>query len=259
MDKAKWGNMFTAIELTKLYQAGELDQLFKKMGGSINPTTLLASANDTSVFKYGDDQVIKVVPKNIRFFKHFGRHNSGGDFKKYINRMDPYFLPVEDILYEDENIFAYTQKKCKVIESKRINKRVVREVFQLVQFMLANNVLLTDLAPHNLGISGKRCVVFDYHGLHRLTKDGKIKRPDWWRRLARNLTRFMCSLYGAHKRAEYSALMQNCDEKVVRKMENDPEIPRVFSKMIRYLFVHENNASIETVCTHLENCITHLK
>ena len=133
------------------------------------------------------------------------------------------------------------------------------DVFRLVQFMLVNNVLLTDLAPHNIGMIHKKVVVFDYHGLHRLTKDGEINREDWWRRLARNLTRFVCSLEGAHKRTEFSTLMQNCTESVVKKMETDSTIPKEFSAMIRYLYTTQNNVSIDTLCDHLEKCINVIK
>jgi hypothetical protein len=255
---SKMAKMFTSVELSRLFSQGQLNNLFKKHGDIINPSNLLASAGDASVFNYeknGIKYVAKIAPKNIRFFKHFGKGYKAADFKKYINRLTPYFLPVEEILYEDENIFVYTQKKCKIITSDKINKKVVLDVFRLVQFMLINNVLLTDLAPHNLGIIDKKVVIFDYHGLHRFTKDGEIKRVDWWRRLVRNLTRFVSAMSSAHKRAEYSLLMQDCNKKVIAKMELDPEIPKSFTTMVKYLSTAQNNTTIETVCTYLENCI----
>ena len=261
--RKQFAKMFVSVELSRLFKAGQMDDLFRKYGAIINPDNLVAGGGDTSVFKYevaGKDYVVKVVPKNIRFFKHFG-HGHGHDakdFKKYINRLDPYFLPVEDILYEDDNLFAYTQRKCKIIESKRIDKKVVVDIFRLVQFMLINDILLTDLAPHNLGVDGKHVVVFDYHGLHRLKKDGVIKRADWWRRLARNLTRFVCGLTSQHKRAEYSLLMQDCNENVLKKMDADADIPKVFTSLIRYLMKEQGNATIENVCTYIEECIKHL-
>jgi hypothetical protein len=261
-EKKKLGKMFSSLELMKLYKAGQLDRMMKELDNIINPNNLIVSANDTSVFHYeknAEKYVCKVTPKTLRFFKHFGTNHSAKDFKKYINRLNPFFLPVEDILYEDENIFVYTQRKCSVIKSKKITKKIVIDVLRLVQFMLINNVLLTDLAPHNLGLIHKKIVVFDYHGLHRLMKNDKIKRVNWWRRLARNLTRFMCSLEGAHKRAEFSTLMQDCTASVVKKMESDTTIPKEFSSMIRYLYTFQNNVSIEKLCEHLEKCINAIK
>jgi hypothetical protein len=254
--------MFKSLELTRLFEVGQMEQLFRKCGHIINPEHLIASSNDTSVFDYfsnGEKCVAKVVPKNIRFFKHFGQHNNAKDFKKYINRLHPYFLPVEEILFEDENLFVYTQKKCKIITSDRISAKVVIEIFRLVQFMLINDILLTDIAPHNLGLTGKHVVVFDYHGLHRLKKNGIIKENDWWRRIVRNLVRFVCGLESKHKRAEYSALMQNCDENVLRKLEHDPEIPKPLSALIRYVMLKQAHSAIDTTCAHLEACINYLK
>ena len=261
-DRKKLNKMFNSIELSRLYKGGELNRFFSKFGNIFNPDTLIASGGDTTVFRYeqnGTKLVAKIVPKNIRFFKHFGKNNSAKDFKKYINRLEPYFLPVEEILYEDENVFVYTQQKCSLIESDKINKKVVIDVFRLIQFMLINDILLTDLAPHNLGIIHKHVVVFDYHGLHRLTRDGAIKREDWWRRLVRNLTRFTCGLYNPKKRPEYSALMQNCDQNVVKKMESDPDIPPVFTTLVKYLMEERNNGSLEKICELIENCIRFIK
>jgi len=259
--KRQLGKLFKSDELMKLYQVGQMDTLFQKLGHIINPTNLIATANDTSVFRYDKDgkkYVVKVTPKNLRFFKHFGHDHSAKDFKKYINRLDPYFLPVDEILYEDENIFVYSQEKCTVIKTDKINRKVVAEVLRLVQFMLVNDILLTDLAPHNLGLIHHHVVVFDYHGLHRLTQDGSIKRVNWWRRLLRNLTRFISALHGAHKRAEYSALMQNCTDSVVKQIEEDQAIPKPYSQLVRYLFTEQNRASIPQICEYLENTINEI-
>ena len=261
--RKNYGEMFKAVELNRLFNGGQLDGLLRKFNTQLTMENLIACGGDVTVFKYmGKDNkkhVAKIVPKNIRFFDHFGDGNSAKDFKKCINRLDPYFLPVEEILYEDDNVFVYTQRKCKLIESKRITRKVVIDVLRLVQFMFVNDILLTDLAPHNLGIINKHVVVFDYHGLHRLTKNGELKRCDWWRRLARNLTRFITGLCCPHERPAYSLLMQNCDEKVIKKMNNDTSIPKCFTGLVQYLMVEENTASIEKICQYLEECITFIK
>ena len=253
--------LFKNIELSRLYKFGLMTHFFKKYGHLTTQKTLLATGGDTTVFNYVTDKdgkeslVLKIVPKNIRFFKHFGKNHSAKDFKKYINRLQPYFIPVEEIIYEDENFFAYTQRKCHLITSDKISHNVVVDLFKLIQFMLVNDILLTDLAPHNLGLIKKQLVVFDYHGLHRLTEHGVIKRQDWWRRLIRNLTRFICGLYCPHQRAEYSLLMQDCTTDVVRKLSNDSHIPKEFSKLVEYVMKEQENTSIPKLCEHLESCI----
>jgi hypothetical protein len=255
-------NMFKSMELVRLHNGGHLDPMLKKLHNIVDQSNLLACGGDVSVFHHqvnGEKRVVKVVPKSIRFFKHFGKGHSAKDFEKYINRLDPYFLPVDGILYEDDNVFVYAQKECKLIESKRINKTVVMDVFRLLQFMLVNDVLLTDLAPHNLGLVKGRVVVFDYHGLHRLTKNGVVKHTNWWRRLSRNLVRFVCGLYNPHKRPEYSLLMQNCDQSVIKKMESDSDIPKPLTSMIKYFMSQQNDISINKVCAYLEQCLNYVK
>ena len=254
-EASRW---FKCPELSSLYQHGQMDTFLEKYRTLINSKTFLVSGGDVSVFKYQKDHVLKVAPKTLRFFKHFGKHRSGKDFKKYINRLSPYFIPVEEILYENEYFFVYQQQKCHLIESNRIDAKVVIDVFRLIQFMLVNDILLTDLAPHNMGLMKGHVVVFDYHGLHRLTEDGKIKRPDWWRRLARNLTRFICGFYCPKKRAIYSQLMQDCDEKVIQKLSNEPEIPKCFVQLVEYMKTHQDQSKVEEVCEHLEKVIKYL-
>jgi hypothetical protein len=258
----KLTKMFSSLELLRLYEYGQLNKMLEQLGSLINPKTFETSGGDVSVFNYNKDgqkYVIKIAPKNIRFFRHFGRgDHSAIDFQKYINRLEPFFVPVEEIMYEDENIFVYTQKKCKVVESSRINKKTVIDVFRLVQFMLINDIILTDLAPHNLGLYQGHVVVFDYHGLHRLTENGAIKEIDWWKRLVRNLTRFICGLYNQRKRPLYSDLMQNCDARVIKKMEDDAFFPSEFINFIKFVMIEGRNAKIETMCEYLQGCIDYI-
>lgn len=178
---------------------------------------------------------------------------------KCINELSPFFLPVEEILYDDNNFFVYRQKKCQMIASKKIDATIVIDVFKLIQFMLINKILLTDLAPHNLGIIKGHAVVFDYHGLHRFAVDGRIKRPFWWRRLSRNLTRFICGLYCPKKRSIYSELMQDCNANAIKQMSADRDLPKCFVTLIDYLMKNNERAKIPEVCQHLENVIKHIQ
>lgn len=254
--------MFSSLELLRLYEYGQMNKMFEKLGSLVNLKTLLTTGGDVSVFNYekeGQKYVIKLAPKNLRFFRHFGRGDHlATDFQKYINRLEPFFVPVEEIMYEDENFFVYTQKKCKVIESSKINKKVAIDVFRLVQFMLINDILLTDLAPHNLGLLNGHVCVFDYHGLHRMTENGVIKEANWWQRLVRNLTRFMCGVYNPRKRPLYSDLMQNCDSRVVTKMESESFFPQDFINFVKYVMIEGRNAKTVTMCEYLQGCIDYI-
>lgn len=252
------GDFFKCPDLRHLYSSGKLDHVIKQFGNLINNQTLIANGGDASVFDYHNgESVLKLVPKTIRFFQHFGNKGptSANEFQKYINHLDPFFLPVDEILYEDDNVFIYTQRKCQLLNTKTINTGVVIDVFRLIQFMLLSDILLTDLAPHNLGIYKDHVLVFDYHGLHRLKKNGQIKRTNWWRRLARNLTRFICCIYVPDRRKEFAQLMQNCNSNTIAKFENEPQMPISFVELLKYLSNQQNRVIIDQVYEYLELCI----
>jgi len=252
--------LFNSPELASFYRKEALDEVLHQLRKEINTKTLIGSGGDASVFGSADGRyVIKLCTKKIRYFKHFGKRGQATEFQKHINGLDPFFVPVEEIMYEDRNIFVYKQKRCDIITSQDIDLQVVVDVFRLVQFMLINDILLTDLAPHNLGLLDGHIVAFDYHGLHRLKKKGQIKRANWWKRVARNLTRFICAYCVPDKRKDYAKLMQNCNSSAVKKLENEKDLPRSFGRLIRYLLEHKNKASIDRIVDLLEQCISDLK
>ena len=254
------GKLFNSRELFRLHEKGELDEILKIFRHTINGDTLLGSGGDASVFRCDDDQyVLKLCSKQIRYFKHFAKRGSASKFLTHINKLHPFFVPVEEILYEDKNVFIYRQKRCEIVRHKDITKQVVIDVFKLVQFMLINNILLTDLAPHNLGIVDGQVKVFDYHGLHPLKKKGSIKRKYWWKRIVRNLTRFICGLYVPHKRTEYARLMQNCNQLTIKKLNGDPHVPQSFIDLIKYLESYRNKVSVDKVVYLLGECVSHIK
>jgi len=260
MSNSQISKMFNSPELASLYKKGELDRVLNRFHDEINTKTLVGSGGDASVFSCEDeDAVIKLCTKQIRYFKHFGKKGSAMGFQKHINSLDPFFVPVEKILYEDKNVFLYKQRKCGIITSKEITQQVVIDVFRLVQFMLINGILLTDLAPHNLGLLDGQVVVFDYHGLHRLKKKGQIKREYWWKRIARNLTRFICGYLIPDKRKEYANLMQNCNQEAIRKLEREAGLPVSFALLIKYLESHRNKVNLDQVIDLIEDTITDIK
>jgi hypothetical protein len=255
--------MFKSVELAHLEETGQLRVLMSKFRG-FTSGKLIASGGDATVFDYDGGCVAKICSKKIRYFKHFGSNNSAESFKRHINELYPFFLPVVDILYEDLNVFVYTQKKCQMLNTKSIDNSIVIDILRLIQFMIINNVILTDLAPHNLGlinINGQlQTIIFDYHGLHPLSDEsGDIKRAGWWRRLARNMTRFVSALYVPEKRKHYGALMQNCDSIVLLELQNEKSIPVSFTNLLTYLSTYQNKAEIDQICLHIDLCVEDLK
>jgi hypothetical protein len=252
--------LFHSADLIALYKKGDLDHVLRKFKKEIHKDNLIGGGGDASVFSYnGGKQVLKICRKNIRYFKKC-EDKKAKYFKDHINTLTPYFLSVDDILYEDNNVFVYTQPKCKLMKTKDINHNMVIDIFELVKFMLERNIIMTDLAPHNMGIHNGHVVTFDYHGLHPLKKDGyKIKRKNWWRRVARNLTRFMCYIYASGKRRFYANMMQDCNDKVIGKFRESNSLPACFADLLEYFNTKHNEASTDHVCELLQKCITQIE
>lgn len=233
-----------------------MDSFLNQYGQFIKETNLLSAGGSASVFNYGKDHVLKVCSKGIRYFSHFSATASARDFAKHINSLSEYFLPVEEILYEDDFMFAYSQKRVQILTNHDINKQVVLDVFKFVKFMLENDTIVSDLAAHNLTVHNGHAVVFDYHGLHRLkVVNGTIKRSDWWQRIARNLTRFITSLYIPDKRSNFSVLMQDCDDFAIAQLKKQSSLPPAFVELIEHMYVNKEASSISTICTLLDACI----
>jgi len=257
-------SLFNSKGLKSLYKNGQLDKVLDLFKEKINKKTLLATGNDASVFVYNEGkQVLKLCLKDIRYFnKYKGKsgRNSAQRFQKHINSLKPFLIPVEEILYEDENVFVYTQNMCEKLNKKIITPNTVVRVFQFVQFMLKKNFLLTDIAPHNLGLYDDHIIAFDYHGLHPLKQpNGLIKRVNWWKRIMKNLARYLCYIYSARRRKQYALLMHDFTKGILEKFRTDDALPGCFLELLEYMLEKQNKADINKVCEMLETCIKDIK
>jgi len=255
MSKSK---LFNCEELAQYYKEGHLDDLLKRFDKEINSRTLIGAGNDASAFRYGTDQVLKLTTKNIKWFKHFGNGASDAkEFQKHINSLKPYFAPIDKILYEDDRVFIYVQRKCQVIDKSHISSSEAIGMFKFVKFMIENDVLMTDLAPHNLGTINGQLVSFDFHGLGPLSNgDGKFRKSGWWRRLARNLARFMAAVYVPKDMKKYGEMFQNCTTKTIQKIKQDSNLPKSFGNLVEYMSDNLDNAEVDTVVKLLAYCIS---
>lgn len=253
--------LFHSQRLLKLYQQGKLDDVLEKFSDEINEETFIAAGSDSSSFSYKKgQQVLKLCIKDIGYFKRYGTGLMGltesQQFKEHINSLMNFFVPIEEILYEDNNVFVYTQNHCQLLKKDKVSPRIVIGIFQMVQFMLKKNILATDIAPHNLGLLNDNIVLFDYHGLHPLKRlDGRIKRHQWWGRLIRNLTRYMSYIYAPQKTAKYAQLMQYVDDNTIKKLRDDQLLPFTYLQLIEYLSINDTKVSIEKIFDLLQDCI----
>ena len=168
-----------------------------------------------------------------------GNPTQAQQFKEHINSYSSirgFLVPIEEILYEDENVFIYTQKRCQLLKKDSISPRIVIGVIQMIQFMLRKNILVTDISPHNLGLLKGQVVLFDYHGLHPFQRrDGTIKRRKWCGRILRNLARYLSYIYAPEKIAEYTQLMQSVDHQTIKKLKSDGLLPSSFIRLAIYV------------------------
>lgn len=247
-------DLWSCKELLHLYENGKLDELLLLFKDKINRNSLMGKGNEASVFQSDDpEQVIKVCPKSISYFRNYG-HNPK-QFRDKINSLMPYFAPIGEVLYEDDKVFVYTQSKCQLLGKHDIPPEIVAGFFQLIEFLFRQNLLLTDLPPQNVGVLGGYVIIFDYHGLGPFRDEkGVIQHKEWWRRLFRNLTRFISFSYAPNKRKEYAELMQNYNPNVLKVFIKDNKLPRSFIELIKYVSENQEKVRNDQLCQLLRNC-----
>ncbi len=254
-------DLFHSDKLLKYYKQGKLDDVLKRFKKYINKDEFLGAGGDASGFRYNDGkEVLKICMKDICYFKRnlLYANNQGQQFKNHINKLSPYFLPINEILFEDSEVLVYTQNFCKRLEKDRITPEVSATVFQMVRFMICNDALSTDIAPHNLGIYKNRLVLFDYHGLHPILRNGSLPGKKWWGRLIRNLTRYMSYIYAPDRIDEYVRLMKNFNEKHYKKIIKEGLLPKCYIDLLQYLMELEGGESIDELVDLLGDCIKNL-
>lgn len=173
--------------LKELYNEGKLDSVLKKYNKLINKDSLIGTGTQVCCFstKY-KRKVIKLCPKKIRFYTE----PKFGSFKKEINSMTPFFTDVLDIIYEDDNIFIYTQYAChKIKHSKVHDPYVMLSITLLIIAMLKFDKIVTDIGPHNIGVYHRNISIFDCHGLQKVSNI--MHMDNWHTRLLINLQKYI--------------------------------------------------------------------
>ena len=243
--------------LILLYKEGKLDRVLKRFKSEISEKNFMGAGTHVATYRYkGGHQVLKLCPKNIPYFQHFPlqltSRSHAQQFKKHINVLSPYLSPVRDILYEDEIVFIYTQDTCRRFDISDMTPKILLKILKTVNFLIKNNLLLTDLAPNNFGFLGDDIVLFDYHDLQPLTDDGRQLKTSWWRGIMKNLTRYTSALYAPQKSLKYERLMEDFTETIIAKFNKDNLLPSWFIKILQYILIDRDDVS-EVQIYHLIN------
>ncbi len=146
--------------LKELYKNGHLKHVLRVYGKYLNKKSLVGYGTQVCCFKIEDKRiVVKLCPKKIKFFSI----KSFTSFKDEINSFNPFFIPVIDILYDDENVFIYRQNICQKIN--RTTEYITLHVILLVIIMLLRGKIVTDISFNNIGMYHRNVGLFDCHGL----------------------------------------------------------------------------------------------
>lgn len=235
-------NIFRNEKLDKMHEKGKLKPMLNLLNNQINTKTWLGSGAEAAAFINGH-QVIKVCPKKIQYFKEY-KHLSADLFQIQVNKLKPFLVPINNILYEDDHIFVYSQDKCQLL--KDVNYRspfIAISFMQLIIYMLETNQLISDIGAHNLGLLNEHLVVFDYHGLHPITRNGLIRRKRWWKRPIINLTNFVSyiNLEGSNFYHQYDNFLTSLDE-----CKNNRDLKVLIKLLYECLKIMINDANLSS-------------
>jgi hypothetical protein len=187
-------NSLFGIRLKELHKKGKLKSMLSasfKYSNIINEDTFLGSGDDATAFMCPNKKnVLKICCKTIGFFSYFPKAN-GKDFAKLSQKLNPYLLPVLDVLYEDDYVMVYTQPVCQKFDKSLLTRTMVIDILNIEIGFLKLNVW-TSASRHNLGVYDGRAVVFDYHDLRPLEVNKKsLEKSAWWSRSFRHLIKFV--------------------------------------------------------------------
>lgn len=106
--------------------------------------------------------VYKLSPVDIGYFKT-RKNNKPVDLMKDSKKMNYFYIPIENIIYEDKNVFLYSQKYIKKLEV--LNPYCILSIVMIIYKMITEDLLCTDIGIHNLGYDGENVLLFDLQGI----------------------------------------------------------------------------------------------
>jgi hypothetical protein len=221
-------SMFKSKHLKSLHEKGKLNNILKHFGECINKQNFIGAGGDASAFKYNELEVIKVCSKNINYFNYFNKNAKV--MKHKIDTLQPYFLPMNDVLYDGKNIIIYTQNICEIVCWDQLTKEMVQNIFKIVLLTIKHDLYI-NMSKHNLAIFDDKLCVFDYHGMKSINWK---KKDNWWNRCMRHLTKYISHIYNCENRNKYNTYMKKYNVKVYKKFQKDNLLPPCFMHLLKY-------------------------
>jgi hypothetical protein len=180
--------------LKSLYKKGKLKAALSasfKYSHIMNLESFLGFGDYATAFMCPDRKyVLKLCCKTIGFFAYFP-WSKARKFAKFSQKLNPYLLPVSEILYEDEYVMVYTQPVCQRLDKSKLTQTQIADVFN-IEIGLLKSHMWTSFSGHNLGIYDGHVVIFDYHDLRPLNFNTKhLEKFTWWSRSFRHLIKLI--------------------------------------------------------------------
>lgn len=297
MDKKTISGMFESCpELLTLHQTGKLDKIKTKFPNAISEKNYLGGKK-CSVFMIPEKrQVLKIYPRNICYFrkKHaeiFMRNCGSFNvepldfFKAHVNSLNKFFCPIIDIVYHDENIFAYTQehlpslkkfiqshekpkKKSKKKKDKKkkdsfISASIFIQILEMIKYTIENNVLIYDLSWNNLVVVDKNILISDYDMMKPLHNEAN-RDLEWWSKQLGVLLVYLCQLYQPDKLNWFRAMKHNWNHTTLEQVNYLTDLfPPIFISLIKaYVFpsfFRSTDEQLHIICKTLDQCIYEVK
>ena len=227
------------IKFPKLGKTKNIIKTLQSLG--INENDFHDSGCTATVF-IKNNQAIKVCRKTIRYFKSY--EGNAQSFKIHVNSLNHIFLPVKDILYEDSQYFIYTQDLCVPLDKKLINKKIAAEFLQLFKSLVKKDSMVSGLSPGNLCIHEGHLLIYDYHGLHKLTTFQNSRVP-------RNLTKYMTLAFCPTKYSDHKVIMREFNKKSIKKLS---QLPSTFIDLLKIML--EDKHSPQKVISQIDICLS---
>lgn len=277
--------IFKSKKLNYLYKTGQFENILEIFNREINQINFLGAGGDASAFLSDDGEtVIKICAKKstsgyfgnfrncyyesnqkLKYNPFMGNNETtlATYLKEHIDHMCDYFLPIEEILFENDEIFIYRQKFCQPFDKKSCNYEKLIRIFEMVYLMLKRDKVINNISSHNLGLINNDLIIYDYHGMKPMNwNSGNLKNQKWWGRILRHLTEYTAQVFTLNKRKKYEKMMDKCFDQpyeIIKQLKIENDLPIPFMNLLDYCLNTSSYLDLNVVLKLIKNCIIHIK
>ncbi len=245
-------NKYFDVRLNYLHQKHKLDHVLNKFRYEMTPEKFIGYGGDATAFKIDNSNVLKLCVKTIGYFQNHPRRKPS-HLKKIADKLQPYLLPMTEILYDNKDVFVYTQPLCSQFKRQLMTHKHLHEIYE-IEWKLMVNKITTSTSSHNLAYYQDRVVIFDYHDLHKFKINKgqlEINHNPWLAVLLHHLIKFTLTIYDP----KHLNLCDFSSSNQLIAVVNNPLLPTYFQNLVRFFINDEERLHHETLCNLLHKCV----